>query len=152
MHQEPLHQHTEKPKAGTAPKLSTRNEHTLVKAVLLAIVQNFLQETITKSHKNFTKESYDMDKQIISLVIQSITDTGEYTLEGIAYYTKIPFDVIYEAAYGNARELTITPWSRIVALFCHVRPDVAQLLINKLLHTLGKDRGLFNALLNLTDD
>lgn len=152
MSKEPPGQNTGQPNTSTPRRLKAYNEHTLVKAIFLAIVQNFLQETITKSHKNFTQESYDMDKKIISLVIQSITDTGDYTLEGIAYYTKIPFDVIYEAAYGNTRELTITPWSRIVALFCHVRPDIAQLLINKLLHTLGKDRGLFNALLNLSDD
>lgn len=128
--------------------LNKQNEQTLLKAVLLAIVQNFLQETIIKSHKKFQKESYAMDQQIMKLIIQGILDTGNYTLEGIAYDTNIPFDVIYEAALGHTRELSITPWSRIIALFFNARPDIAQLLINKLLHALGKERGVLNALLN----
>lgn len=89
-----------------------------------------------------------MDKLIIRTLIQSIIETGEYTLEGIAYHTHIPFDVIYEATYGEARELTITPWSRVVALFFKVRPDIAQLLINKLLHSLEKGRSVLSSLLN----
>lgn len=135
-----------KPKTGL--KLSKGNEQTLLKAVLLAIVQNFLQETIIKSHKKYQKESYAMDQQIMKHIIQGILETGNYTLEGIAHDTNIPFDVIYEAALGHTRELSITPWSRIIALFFNVRPDIAQLLINKLLHTLGKERGILNGLLN----
>lgn len=35
-----------------------------------------------------------MDRKIIQMLIHDILAAGEYTLEGIAYYTHIPYDVI----------------------------------------------------------
>lgn len=128
--------------------LRTKNERELLKAVLLSILQNFLQETSINSHSFHHKESYEMDKQIMSALIFSILETGDYTLEGIAYETRIPLDVLHDAIQGHTNELSITPWSRIVALFFKVRPDIAQILVNKLLHTLDKGKNIFSALLN----
>lgn len=126
----------------------TKYESELLKVVLLSILQNFLQETSINSHNFNQKESYQMDKQVMSALIHSILETGEYTLEGIANDTHIPFDIIYDAAYGNTRELSITPWSRIVALFFKVRPEIAQILLNKLLHRLERGKNIFSSLLN----
>ena len=74
-----------------------------------------------------------MDSKIMELLIQGILETGEYTLNGIAYQTCIPFDVIFEAACGNSNQLTITPWARVVDLYTQVKPDTANVIINKLL-------------------
>lgn len=77
-------------------------------------------------------ECYGMDSKVIKLIIRDILETGEYTLEGIAYHTNIPFDVIFDAACGNAFHLSITPWAKIAELYMQVKPDVAKLLLNQL--------------------
>ena len=73
-----------------------------------------------------------MDSRIIQLLIHGIVDTGEYTLEGIAYQTHIPFDIIYDAACGISNEFSITTWTTLVELYLEVKPDVNQLFIDKL--------------------
>jgi len=73
---------------------------------------------------------------------------GEYTLEGIAHYTRIPFDVIFDAACGNNNQLSITPWARIIDLYIQVKPDVTQLLLNKLIEIKDKNHLAISLLLH----
>lgn len=74
-----------------------------------------------------------MDSRIIQLLIHGIIDTGDYTLEGIAYHTHIPFDIIYDAACGIGNEFSITVWTKLVELYLEVKPDVNQLFMEKLI-------------------
>jgi hypothetical protein len=92
-------------------------------------------------------ECYEMDSRIIQLLIQDIVNTGEYTLEGIAYHTHIPFDVIYDAACGITNEFSITLWSKITNLYLEVRPDIVKILINKLIE-MKNNSSSFSELLN----
>jgi hypothetical protein len=89
-----------------------------------------------------------MDSKIIQTLIQGIVETGEYTLEGIAHVTRIPFDVIFDAACGNNNQFSITPWARIVDLYMQVKPEVTQLLFNKLLEIKDKNHFALSLLLN----
>lgn len=73
-----------------------------------------------------------MDTKIIQLLISGIIDTGEYTLEGIAYSTHIPYDVVYDAACGVENRLSISTWARIVELYLQLKPDLTDILIEKL--------------------
>ena len=89
-----------------------------------------------------------MDSKMIRFLIQGIIETDKYTLEGIAYHTNIPFDVIYEAACGINNQLSITPWSKIAELYIQVRPKIAGLLTEKLLEIINKDKASLIKLLN----
>lgn len=91
--------------------------------------------------------SYSMDSKIIQFLIQGIVETDEYTLEGIAFYTRIPFDVIYDAACGKSNQFSITPWARVADLYMQVKPEVAQFLIEKLLEMRSKNRAFLSSLL-----
>jgi hypothetical protein len=91
---------------------------------------------------------YSMDSKIIQILIQGIIETEEYTLEGIAYHTGIPFDVLYEAACGISNQFSITPWARIVDLYLQVKPDIANVLINKLIEIKEKHHSAYSLLLN----
>lgn len=73
-----------------------------------------------------------MDNQIIQLIINGIIETGEYTLEGIAHYTRIPFDIIYDVACGINTPISITTWSKIAWLYTQVKPEIAKMLFKKL--------------------
>lgn len=85
-------------------KFSEKNERKILKAFLVRRLHQLFCELfhskIKDDQNNSSMECYTMDSKIIQLLIQGIVDTGEYTLEGIAYHTHIPFDVIYDAACG----------------------------------------------------
>src|SRR3990167_955441 len=124
-------------------RFSTKNERKILKAILISRVHQLLSEIFQEKIQcadDSTMECYAMDNQVIKLLIQSIVETEEYTLEGIARYTHIPFDVIYDAACGINSQLSVTPWSRVVDLYLQVKPDVSQILMEKLFAI--KDKGL----------
>ena len=134
-------------------KYSIRNERTLLKAVLLSRIHHLVSELFNRSiqpniNNNVSMESYIMDSKILQLLIQGIVDTGEYTLEGISFYTKIPFDVIYDTACGINSHLSVTTWTKIVDLYMQVKPEVAQVLCEKLHRVVEKKYTSISTLLN----
>lgn len=89
-----------------------------------------------------------MDSKIIQHLIKDIVETGEYSLEGIAFHTRIPFDVIYDATCGNCNQFSVTLWARIVDLYIQVKPDVALVLIKKLIELNEKSSSSVSLLLS----
>lgn len=132
-------------------KFSVKNERKILKAVLLGRLHQLFcelfEDAMPDKKNNYSMECYAMDSKIIQLLLQGIIETGEYTLEGIAYYTHIPFDVIYDAACGISDQFSITPWARVVDLYMQVKPEVANVLIERLLEIKGKNHAAFSALL-----
>jgi len=133
-------------------KFSARNERKILKTFLLVRLHRLFCELFSSkipcNLNNSLVECYAMDSKIIQLLIQGIVETGEYTLEGIAYHTHIPFDVIYDAACGISNQLSITPWARIVDLYLQVKPDIARILIDKLLEIREKNGTTVSLLLS----
>jgi len=131
---------------------SVKNERKILKAILLERLQKLFCEVFHKliqhNQNNSSIECYTMDSQIIRLLIHSIVETGEYTLEGIAYYTRIPLDIIFEAACGTSNQFSITLWARIAELYLQVRPDIAKMLFDKLLEMKNKNDSELLSLLN----
>ena len=133
-------------------KFNTSVERNIMKAFLLSRLHLFVcdlfHNKIQLEKNYFSMECYTVDSKIIQFLIKSIVDTGEYTLEGIAYYTRIPFDVIFDAACGNNVQLSITLWVRVIHLYMQVKPDVARLLFDKLNEIKDKDHLAVSLLLN----
>lgn len=132
-------------------KLSAKYERKILKVILVGRLHQLFCELFVSevSYKkiNDSMECYAMDSKIIQLLLQGIVETGEYTLEGIAYHTHIPFDVIYDAACGISDQFSITPWARVADLYMQVKPEVANVLIERLIEIKEKNRGGFSALL-----
>jgi hypothetical protein len=135
-----------------ALKFTAKNERKILKAFLLGQLHDLFCEIfhckVDDIKNNFSMECYSMDTKIIQILIQGIVETGEYTLEGIAYYTRIPFDVIYDVACGKGNEFTITPWARVVDLYLKLKPDVAKVLVNRFLEIKDKNHAALSELLN----
>src|SRR3990167_10636420 len=132
-------------------KCSNKNERKILKAFLLGQLHQLfctLFQNKIEFNKNISTEDYVMDSKIIQFLIQGIVETGEYTLEGIALYTHIPFDVIYDAACGINNQFSITPWVRVIDLYMQVKPDITKILIDKLLEMKEKNLSSLSALLN----
>jgi hypothetical protein len=127
-----------------------KNERKVLKAFLLGRLHKLFCELFHSNLQhnfNSSLESYAMDSKIIQLLILEIIETGEYTIEGIAYRTNIPFDVIYDAVCGINNQISITPWARVVDLYMQVKPDVTQMLIDKLLDIKNTNHTGFSSLL-----
>lgn len=140
-------------KTNTPPlESSPQKARKILKAILLAYLHElFLQlfkHGIQVNNDQFSMESYSMDSKIMELLLSGITETGEYTLEGIAYHTGIPLDIICEAAFGINKQFSVTPWARVAGLYLQVKPDIAKLLLDKLIELKSKNPGAFSRLLS----
>lgn len=136
------------------------NERKVLKIILLSKLYKIFYEWFLESIKiyqypyhnpcqnNIQTEWYIVDNKIIQFLIHSIVETDEYTLEGIACYTHLPFDVIFDAACGNNRQFSIAPWARIFSLYLQVKPDIAKMLLAKLLDAVKNDISCLLLLLN----
>jgi hypothetical protein len=133
-------------------KFSEKNERKILKAFLLASFHQLFHELFqvqSQLEKNgLSTEYYVMDNKIIQLLLNGIVETGEYTLEGIAYHTRIPFDVLYEAACGFNNQFSVASWSKIVNLYMQLKPDVTHVLIDKLLEIKKNNLAAFSSLLD----
>lgn len=137
-------------------KLTTKQERTLLKIFFLRHFYEFLNQHF--QHQllcdPFNKESqpmerYVMDSRIIQYVISEIIQSDEYTLEGIANYTRVPLDVIIDAACGNIAYPSATVLMGIIGLYIQVKPDLFRELTKKLLATNDENGDLsLLALLN----
>lgn len=135
------------PAKAATPRFSAKTERALTKMTLLCLIQNFLQEMNHFSYIDTKIRTHTMDGQIIQLLIQAIIDSGDYTLEGIAYHTQTPLDILMDAATGISCDISIHTWIRITALFLNARPDIGNIVINRLLHSLQKGKAAFEYLL-----
>lgn len=133
-------------------KFSAKQDRKLLKVFLLSRLHqlfcDLFKNKMQCNQNNSSMECYTMDSKIIQLLIQGIIETGEYTLEGISYRTRIPFDVIFDAACGISNQFSITPWVRIVDLYIQVNPEIAQALFDKLIEIKDKNYAAILALLN----
>src|SRR5688500_15736906 len=89
-------------------KLSNKNENPLLKIFLLWHSHQFLCTcykekfpTDNHSHTTSVMELYMMDSKIFRVLIEEIIETGEYTLEGIAYYARMPSDLFIDIMCGK---------------------------------------------------
>ena len=81
------------------------------------------------------------------LIINHLVERGQYSLEGIARYTHIPFEVVYDAACGVGAGISATLWTRIVRLYLSVYPELARKPVARFLEMQQKNDGVFFSLL-----
>lgn len=135
-------------------KFSSKNERRIFKTFLLErlhyLFSELFQKTNRQNQNNLSMECYTMDSQIIRFLIQDIVATEEYTLEGIAFHTRIPFDVILDAACGKCNNFSITLWARIASLYFQVKPEITKVFFAKLLEMKEMNYSAMLLLLNET--
>lgn len=136
-------------------KIFVKNEQQLLKTFLLSRLHKFLyglfQDVIKHDFgvsTNLEMECYMIDSKIIQCIIRNIIQSEEYTLEGIAYHTRIPFDVIFDAACGKNSHLSITSWFKIVDLYLQINPDLSGKLFDNLKRIQDKHELILSILRN----
>lgn len=94
---------------GIDEKSLTKKERILLEADLWLRIHHELNKHFLSIYKEYfflikqanNKENDMFEHENVKMLIQDIIRTGEYTLEGIAYYTYTCVDVLQEILYGK---------------------------------------------------
>lgn len=90
--------------------------------------QNFLH--FLKS--DFNTEENMLNVNLVRCMINDILSTDEYSLNGIASYTQLPEDILYDLATGQNTDPSLILSRRILELHRSVRPDLYRRIIKKI--------------------
>lgn len=82
------------------------------------------------------KENTVIETDFIRLVINDILLSKEYSIEGIAYYTETPEDVICDIIIGQNTAPSFSLSRRIINLHRTVRPDLYQEIVKKVIQPI----------------
>lgn len=123
------------------PRVLSEEELTLLGANVLTSVCAELKEIFKKQYQDYFKtikinkemEEAMLESQLVRCVINDIIATEEYSLAGIAFYTRTPEDVIFEIAAGNNTDPSAALLRKIIELHRSVRPDLYQSILKKII-------------------
>jgi len=118
--------------------LSSQQEKQLLNAFLLWYVYRYFHASYQEQsqhdgiqYSDQIMENYEMDGRIIRFMMSEMIEAGDYTLEGMANYAKIPLDSLIDLACGNNAAPSITLWTKIIGLYMQSRPNLCQSLWEK---------------------
>lgn len=134
---EPLHH-----ALGVNPSTFSKEESVILEAELFTRICDELKIFFKATYIDYFRflkfsiemENEMMEEKLVRCVINDILATEEYSLAGIACYTKIPEDVVYEMATGNNINPSSQFLRRIIALHRSVRPTLYQEIMNKIIN------------------
>jgi hypothetical protein len=116
---------------GVNPQKFSKEENILLEAELFTRVCEKMEKFFKDKYKNFlrlikldpNKDSGMREDNLVYCIVNDIISIKAYTLKGIAYYIKIPEDVIYQASLATNKPPSATLLRRLIELHRSVRPD-----------------------------
>ena len=122
---------------GINPQKLSKQENILLEAIIFVGLCDVLKEFFKEQHKTYFKlmkftvemENAMIDAHFMRLIINDILKTGEYSLEGIAYYMDLPQEVVCEVAAGHNTNPSAIFFQKTLALHCEVKRDFYQEII-----------------------
>ena len=82
---------------------------------------------------NMNMENEIMEVNFVRCIINDILATEEYALQGIAYYTSMPEEVIYEVAIGKNVDPSSSLLRKIMELDRTLRPELYRTIMKKII-------------------
>ena len=133
---------------GATSLLLSKEERILLEAELFTRIHEELKELFREQQKNYfrllklSKEQEDimLESKFAHLIVKDILATGEYNLQGIAYYTDTYEDVIEELIDGRNTNPSATLLKRLINLHRSVRRDLYNLVVKKLLANIQNNK------------
>lgn len=125
--------------AGIDTRHYSKKELILLEAELFICICRELKEIFKTQYRDYfhlmkytvEMENAMLDSDFIRYVMNDILSTEEYTLAGIAYYTQMPLDVIYEIAVGRNLNPSAAFLRKIIELHRSVKRDLYRKIIQK---------------------
>ena len=118
----------------------SKHELLLLEADLLNEICHELKNFFDKKQKSYQQilksakpnEVEMIEANYIRSTLNDIINSGEYTLEGLATYTQIPEDVLYDIAIGKNLNPSLAISQKIIDLHKFIRSDLYNSLRLKL--------------------
>ncbi len=118
----------------------SKSERILLEAGLFSCVCNQLKELFKEQYSEYFRvmkftiemENAMIDTNFVCLVIKDILSTNEYNLEGIAYYTNVHEDIIYDIVTGQNKNPSAMVLQKVIDLHRSVRPNLYREIIKKI--------------------
>lgn len=126
----------------------SKEEFVLLEAELLTRICEELKEFFKNSFKEYFRflklnpamEDIMMEEKLVRCIINDILSTEEYSLIGIASYTNIPEDAIFEMATGKNTNPSSQFLRKIITLHRSVRPNLYREIMIKILRRQQIDK------------
>ena len=110
---------------------------TLLCEELKQLFKGNYQDYFRLMNSNAEMEDTVMESKFVRCVINDILSTEEYTLSGIAYYTQIPEEVVYEIATGINTNPSALFLRKIIELHRLIRRDLYRDIVKKITAEYG---------------
>lgn len=127
--------------AGIDPKKLSKEENLLLEAVLICdICDELAQVYQIKFPDNLKKNFQEKDGMIthgnvINLIVQDLIKSNDYTITGVAAYSNVPEEVIYDIAIGNNSNPSLEVSRKIIELHKTARAELYQRVMQKVTST-----------------
>jgi len=124
--------------AGVNPASLSKEENWLIEAALLnALCEELTQIYTTKislhTIKNYhEKENMMITSNVIPLILQDLIQSNDYTINGVATYSNVPEEVIYDIAIGNNNNPSLEVSRKIIELHRTARADLYHRVMQKI--------------------
>jgi hypothetical protein len=133
--------------AGVNPDRLSKEENFLLEATLLCSVCDELT-AFYKSSKIPRKIQYYQERDnmishrnIINLILQDLIRSNDYTISGVATYSNVPEEVIYDIATGCNCNPTLEVSRKIIELHRNARTDLYQRVMQKITTSYSSEGG-----------
>lgn len=122
--------------SGFDPRMLSKEENWLLEAALLGCICDELA-LIFEEHNKF-KENNMMHNNVINRILLDLLRSKDYTIEGVAAYSNVPEEVIYDIAIGNNSNPSLDVSRKIIELHKSARVDLYQKVMQKITATYQK--------------
>lgn len=127
--------------ADVNPSVLSKEENLLLEADLFSYLCRELMEMTKHQYKAYfsilkfdtNMENKIMENNFVRGVICDILSTEEYSLPGLAYYTNVPEDVIFEIVSGKNVDPSASLLRKIIELHRSVRPNLYREIMQKIM-------------------
>lgn len=126
---------------GINPQNLSKSESLLLEAELFTRICEQLKNTFRETHKeyfdlmklNTDKENAMLESKFVRLIIQDILSTEKYNMNGIAYYSDTPLDIIEELSSGLNTSPSAMCVRRLIELHREVRSELYNSITKKII-------------------
>lgn len=104
------------------------------------LLDALLIHALCKELAKIYRETKNMisNKSIINLILQDLIRTNDYTISGVATYTNLPEEVIYDIAIGKNNNPTLEVSRKIIELHRGARTTLYKKVMEKITATYTK--------------
>jgi hypothetical protein len=129
---------------GVSPAKLTKEENLILEIELFTRICEELKDVFKVKYKDYFRvikcnaemENAIMESMFVRCVINDILSSEEYTLDGIAYHTQTPEEVVYELAMGWNTSPSAMLLRKIVELHRSIRRELYDAMMKKISATI----------------